>query len=146
MVNSQKSEVQESYAEVVKFNIVTLAWKDPDKKDELIIKDKKPFKDEMAARAKGTTIYELIDAFCPSKEPDAVKERISSVFPEKPGAHYGDYSKTPEFFNDEVVKELQDDVNAYIKQKCEEKKKELEAEAGKKNASEGASGSGKEGE
>lgn len=117
------------YQEKCKEYIVTLAWANEDKRDNLIIVDELPFAEEMASRAKGTTVYELIDACCPSLDPAAVKSTIQKVFPEGEGAHYGDYSDVPEFFNGDIIEDLTNKINEAIKLK-----EKLEAERSQKEA------------
>lgn len=124
-----------SYQEKCKENIVTLAWANEDKRDNLIISDSVPFADEMASRAKGTTVYELIDSCCPSLDPQVVQSTITKVFPETEGAHYGDYSDVPEFFNGDIIDDLTNKINEAIKLK-----EKLEAERKQKEA--GNTGSG----
>lgn len=130
-----------SYQEKCKDHIVILAWANEDKRDNLIISDELPFAEEMASRAKGTTVYELIDACCPSLDPNTVKSTINKVFPEGEGAHYGDYSDVPEFFNGDIIADLTNKINQAIKLKekleAERTQKQKEAEETGSNQPEG---------
>lgn len=73
--------------------IFTLAWHDEAKKDYLIIKDYKLKDEVMNARAKGTTIYELIDIY-------GGVDNVTEAFSAK-DAVYGDTTAIPEMANDE---------------------------------------------
>lgn len=137
-VNELVEQSDESYQEKCKEHIVTLAWANEDKRDNLIISDELPFAEEMASRAKGTTVYELIDACCPSLDPNSVQSTITKVFPETDGAHYGDYSDVPEFFNGDIIDDLTQKINEAIKlkEKLEAEKAEKQKEAEKTGSTE----------
>lgn len=95
------------YQELCKTHFVELGWNDPEKKDFLVIVSKKPFKDVMAANAKGTTVYELIDMY-------GGVDGVEKAFPGT-SAMYGDASGLPETFSPEQLENMAAKMTEYAK-------------------------------
>lgn len=97
----------EEYQKLIKTHFVELGWNDPEKKDFLVIVSSKPFKDVMAANAKGTTIYELIDLY-------GGVDGVQKVFPGT-SSMYGDCTGMPETFSPEQLEHMAEKMNEYAK-------------------------------
>ena len=102
----------EKYSETSKTHFCTLCWDDLDKKGNLVIQSKQPIKEVMAARAKGTTPYELIDLYGSAKG-------VSEAFPDR-GGQYGDFSDVPEMFNQEAIDRIQAKMQAQLESAIQE--------------------------
>jgi len=75
--------------------VFTLGWHDINLRDYLVVTDYKLKSEVMNARAKGTTVYELIDLY-------GGVDNVSEAFSAKNEASlYGDGTLYPEFGNDE---------------------------------------------
>ena len=95
-------------------------WHDEAKRDDLIVADAKPFAEVMNARAKGTTIYEMIDQF------GGIDNLTQVLAVKEAEAVYADVSDVPEMANDAeyagVLKKLQAQIDELKKSsKVEEK-------------------------
>lgn len=89
----EKSEVTVKYGDPR--YIFELGWHDEAKKDYLIVKDYKLKSEVMNARAKGVTIYELIDIY-------GGVDNVSEAFSKKENeALYADVSQFPEMASDD---------------------------------------------
>lgn len=88
--------------------IFTLKWHDQEKRDYLIVADAQPRSEVMAARAKGTTVYELIDIY---GGVDAVSEAFSAKNEEM---LYQDTTAIPEFCSDDAYAPFIERLQAQI--------------------------------
>ena len=86
--------------------ICDLSWHDEAKRDYLVVTNANKFKDVMNARAKGTTVYELINLY-------GGIDNVTQAFAER--GIYDDVSDVPEFGNDEsyeaIINRLQNQIN-----------------------------------
>lgn len=87
--------------------IFTLGWHDEAKKDYLVVVDYKKKNEVMNARAKGTTIYELIDIY-------GGVDNVSEAFSAKDNAVYADVSNMPEFANDVSYQAIMEEIAAKV--------------------------------
>lgn len=97
----------EQYEKLSQDYFIELGWNDPEKKDSLVIVSKKPFKEVMAANAKGTTIYELIDLY-------GGVDGVQKVFPGT-SSMYGDSTGVPEMFSPEELENMAHKMSEYAK-------------------------------
>lgn len=104
--NRQKIS-DEEYQKLAQTHFVELGWNDPEKKDYLVIVSSKPFKEVMAANAKGTTIYELIDLY-------GGVDGVQKAFPGT-SAMYGDASNMPEMFSPDQLEHMAQKMSEYAK-------------------------------
>lgn len=104
--NKQKIS-DEEYQKLCQTHFVELGWNDPEKKDYLVIVSSKPFKEVMAANAKGTTIYELIDLY-------GGVDGVQKAFPGT-SAMYGDASYMPEMFSPDQLEHMAQKMSEYAK-------------------------------
>lgn len=88
--------------------IFTLKWHDQEKRDYLIVADAQPRSEVMAARAKGTTVYELIDIY---GGVDAVSEAFSAKNEEM---LYQDTTGIPEMCSDDAYAPIIAQLQAQI--------------------------------
>lgn len=110
--------------------IFTLGWHDEKLRDYLVVVDYKKKDEVMAARAKGTTVYELIDIY-------GGVDEVSAAFSNKQNAAvYGDVSNLPEFANDESYNNLVEQLNTLTKQVEEMKQKQIDEPTAKGGAEE----------
>lgn len=100
--------------------IFDVRWHDEKERDYLIVVDAKPEREIMNARAKGTTVYELLDMYGGIDE-------VEKVFTNK--GVMADVSATPQFANDfeyqGIINNLQkqlDEIKASASAKKEEVK------------------------
>lgn len=103
----------EEYQKLIKDHFVELGWNDPEKKDYLVIVSSKPFKEVMAANAKGTTVYELIDLY-------GGVDGVQKVFPGT-SSMYGDATDLPEMFSPEQLENMAEKMSEYAKLLKEQK-------------------------
>lgn len=110
--------------------IFTLGWHNEKERDYLVVVDYKKKDEVMAARAKGTTIYELIDIY-------GGVDEVSVAFSNKQNAAvYGDVSNLPEFANDESYNNLVEQIKTLTKQIEDMKPKQIDEPAVKGGAEE----------
>lgn len=87
--------------------IFDVRWHDERERDYLVVVDAKPENEVMNARAKGTSVYELIEMYGGIDE-------VENVFTDK--GVYADVSVTPQFGNDEeyvgIINNLQAQLDA----------------------------------
>lgn len=89
--------------------IQSLSWHDYDKRDYLIVKDNQKRSDVMNARAKGTTVYELIDIY-------GGVDAVTEAFAGNNNGVYGDSTNIPEMANEESYQSMLNDLALKIKE------------------------------
>lgn len=104
---------------------VTLEWHDVEAHDFLVVVKFDKMADVNGAAAKGTTPYELLALY---GDPEMVK----TAFPEKEGAHYGDMSGAPEFFNEDALVNLAVLLNKKYQAQIDKRTQELADEKAQK--------------
>lgn len=107
-------ESDKQYQKLSEDHFVELGWNEPEKRDDLVIKSSKPFKEVMAANAKGTTVYELIDMY-------GGVDGVERAFPGT-SAMYGDATDMPETFSPEQLENMAQKMNDYAKVLREQEK------------------------
>lgn len=109
----------------------TLAWHDEVKKDYLIVTNAVKTADIMNARAKGTTVYEIIDMY------GGIDEVTAAYAGNEANAVYADASDVPEFAGDEaydqVIKNLAKAVAAVQAQEAAKTTEQNEGQTGEES-------------
>lgn len=107
-----------------------LQWHDIAKKDELVVTGVHKTREIMNARAKGTTIYEIIDMY------GGIDEVTAATQGQAEKAVYADVSDVPDFANDEAYEKIINDLAKAVAAQQAQKEASVEGQVDEENKEE----------